>query len=43
MECTFRKIKYVDKCETLFKLRLNNGRKNTNEPKEIPDCNHFKT
>lgn len=43
MECALCKIKYVDKCETPFKLRLNNGRRNINEPNEIPYCNHFKT
>ena len=42
MECILCKIQYVGKSETPFNLRLNNHRKDVNNPKAIPACNHFK-
>ena len=42
MECILCKIQYVGKSETPFNLRLNNHRKDVNNPKVIPACNHFK-
>ena len=36
------KIQYVGKSETPFNSRLNNHRKDVNNPKAIPTCNHFK-
>ena len=42
MECILCKIQHVGKSETPFNLRLNNHRKDVNNPKAIPACNHFK-
>ena len=42
MECILCKIQYVGKSETPFNLRLNNHRKDVNNPKSILACNHFK-
>ena len=42
IECIVCKIQYVGKSETPFNLRLNNHRKDINNPKAIPACNHFK-
>ena len=42
MECILCKIQYVGKSKTFFTLRLNNHRKDVNNPKSIPACNHFK-
>ena len=42
MECILCKIQYVGKPEPLFNLRLNNCRKDVNNQKSIPACNHFK-
>ena len=41
-ECVLWKIHYVVKSETPFNLRLNNHRKDVNNPKVIPACKHFK-
>ena len=37
------KIQYVEKSETNFNLRVNNHRKDVNNPKAIPACNQIKT
>ena len=42
MERIICKIQNVVKFETPFNLRLNNHRKDVNNPKVIPVCNHFK-
>ena len=42
MECILCKIQYVGKSETPFNLRLNNHRKDVNNPKAIPAWNNFK-
>ena len=42
MECILCKIQYFGKNETPFNLRLNNHRKDVNNPTAIPACNHFK-
>ena len=42
MERIICKIQNLVKSETVFNLRLNNHRKDTNNPKAIPACNHFK-
>ena len=42
MECILYKIQYFGKSETPFTLRLNNHRKDANNPKAIPACSHFK-
>ena len=36
MECALCKDQYVAKAETIFNTRLNNHRKNVNNPKYIP-------
>ena len=36
MECAFCKVQYVGKAEIAFNIRLNNLRKNVNNPKSIP-------
>ena len=36
MECALCKIQYVGKAETAFNIRLNNHRKDVNNPKSIP-------
>ena len=42
MECILCKIQCLGKWETPFSLRLNNHKKDVNNPKAIPGCNHFK-
>ena len=42
MEYILCKIQYVGKSENPFNLRLNNYRKDANNPKAIPVCNNFK-
>ena len=42
MECALCKIQYVGKAETAFSIRLNNHRKNVNNPKSIPADLHFR-
>ena len=42
MEWILCKIQYVGKFENPFNLRQNNCRKDVNNPKAIPACNHFK-
>ena len=42
MECILYKIQSVGKSENPFNLRLNNNRKDVNNPKVIPPGNHFK-
>ena len=43
MECILCKIQYVGKSFTPCNLRVNNHRKEVNNPKAIPACHHFKT
>ena len=43
MECILSKIRYAGKSETHFSLRLDNHRKDVNNPKTIPADPHFKT
>ena len=42
MECILYKIQSVGKSENPFNLRLNDNRKDVNNPKVIPPGNHFK-
>ena len=42
MECALCKIQYVGKAETAFNIRLNNHRKDVNNPKSIPADLHFR-
>ena len=42
MECALCKIQYVGKAETAFNIRLNNHRKDVNNPKSIPADFHFR-
>ena len=42
MECALCKIQYVGKAETAFNIRLNNHRKDVNNPKSILANFHFK-
>ena len=42
MECALCKIQYVEKAETAFNIRLNNHRKDVNNPKSIPAAFHFR-
>ena len=42
MKCILCKIQCVGKSETPFNLRLNNHKKDVNNPKAIPACNYFK-
>ena len=42
MECALCKVQYVGKAETAFNIRLNNHRKDVNNPKSIPADLHFK-
>ena len=42
MQCILCKIQYVGNSKTPFNLRLNSRRKDVNNPKETPACNHFK-
>ena len=41
-ECALCKIQYVEKAETAFNIRLNNHRKDINNPKSIPAAFHFR-
>ena len=43
MECILYKNQYVEKSETPINLRLNNHRKDVDNPKAIPASHHFKT
>ena len=43
MECALCKVQYVGKAETIFNIRLNNNRKDVNNPKSIPADLHFRT
>ena len=36
MECPLSKVQYARKAETAFNIRLNNHRKDVNNPKSIP-------
>ena len=42
MECAVCKVQYVGKAETTFNIRLNNHRKDVNNPKFIPADLHFR-
>ena len=42
MECALCKIQYVGKAKTAFNIRLNNNRKDVNNPKPIPAAFHFR-
>ena len=42
MECILYKTQFVGKSKTPFNLRLNNNRKDVNNPKVILPGNHFK-
>ena len=42
MECALCKVQYVGKAETTFNIRLNNHRKDVNNPKSIPADLHFR-
>ena len=42
MECILCKIQYLGKSMTHFNLRLNDHRKNANNPKAVQACNDFK-
>ena len=42
MECALCKVKYVGKAETTFNIKLNNHRKDVNNPKSILANLHFK-
>ena len=42
IEYTLCKIQYVGKAETAFNIRLNNHRKDVNNPKSIPADFHFR-
>ena len=42
MECASCKVQYVGKAETPFNIRLNNHRKDVNNPKSIPADLHFR-
>ena len=42
MECALCKIQYVGKAETAFNIRLNNHRKDVNNPKYSPAVLHFR-
>ena len=42
MECALCKVQYVAKAETAFNIRLNNYRKDVNNPKSIPVNLHFR-
>ena len=42
MECALCKIQYVGKAETAFNIRLNNHRKDVNNPKSIPADLNFR-
>ena len=40
MECALWKTQYVGKAETVFNIKLNNHRKDVNNPKSIPANSH---
>ena len=42
MECALCKIQYVGKVETAFNIRLNNYKKDVNNPKSISADFHFR-
>ena len=42
MECMLCEVQYVGKSETAFNIRLNNHRKDVNNPKFIPVDLHFR-
>ena len=42
MECTSYRVQYVGKAVTAFNIRLNNHRKDVNNPKSIPADFHFR-
>ena len=42
MKCTSCRVQYVVKAETGFNIRLNNHRKDVNNPKSIPADLHFR-
>ena len=42
MECALCKVQYVGKAETTFNIRLNNHRKDVNNPKSIPADFNFR-
>ena len=42
MECALCKVQYVGKAETAINIRLNNQRKDINNPKSIPADVHFR-
>ena len=42
MKCKLCKIQYVWNAETAFNIRLNNHRKDVNNPKSIPANFHFR-
>ena len=42
MECALCKVQYAGKAETTFNIRLNNHRKDVNNPNSIPVDLHFR-
>ena len=42
MECALCKIQYVGKAKTPLNIRINNHRKDVNNPKSIPSNFHFR-
>ena len=42
MECALCKVQYVGKAERAFNVRLNNHRKDVDNPKSIPADLHFR-
>ena len=42
MKCALSKVQYVPKAETAFNIRVNNYRKDVNNPKSIPADLHFR-
>ena len=42
MECALCKIQYVGKAETAFNIKLNNHRKDVNNPNSIPANFHLR-
>ena len=42
MACTSGRVQYVGKAETACNIRLNNHRKDVNNPKSIPTDLHFR-
>ena len=41
MECTLCNKQYLGKVETVFKVRLNNHKKDIKNPNAILACRHF--